>query len=418
MAAAEENESGQAYLANVSVTEAKIFDPEKDDTSHPETWATLAAGDYNEETHGKCEFYCPCCLEKGDKVRLRRPSGEYYQNIMFDVIDPETGDVMIDEATQQPVTENRRYFIPPRYSLYPMQRHTCDLASRLNNLSQVIKEQGGVVLNSSAGSYIVNLNIPAGQSHISNRPRIRLSDTDDFGAAMEGRTRRIHRPSGQSGSQSQGIREIKALAQMLDDTEFDKGQRQHVILRIGQQGMTLAEAYQSDPLTMYRNLYGQEHPQANMPHANHNHVALFRFRPIGDRKFWKRQEDGSMTVQGQAEQIHDRDGKLFYVSARINFQTESAFRTFEEEYRKNKERSFLVYTEHATVNTADYAAKKHRLDQDLDPHTTVFADTVVYSSAQMMPWAPRSPQLTLFDGFKSPGANDDTSHLDTEAYEM
>ncbi len=397
MIATEDNEAGKAYMANVSVTEARVFNPAFDDPSHPETWVTLSAHNYQEDFHGKCEFYCPCCLDQGDKVRLRKPSGEYYQSILFDVIDPETGDVMVDEATKQPVTENRRYYIPPRYSLYPMQRHTCDLGARLNNLSRVIKEQGGVVLNSAAGAYIVNLNIPAGQTKTSNRPRIKLTDAEDFSAAAEGKTRRIHRsPNNARSNHSTGVSHIDALAQMLDDTEFNKGQRQHILMRIGQQGMSLAEAYQGDPITMYRSLHEQERHQAHQVAANHNHVAIFRFRPIGDHKFWKRQQDGSMTVQGQAEQIRDRDGKLFYVSARINFQTEGAFQAFQA-LTKERERSFLVYTEHATVDLADHAAKKQRLDQNLDRHATVFADAIVFSTAQIMPWTPRSPQLALFN---------------------
>jgi len=423
MAVEAENEAGKAYLANVSVTEARVYNPLFDDPAHPETWVTLSARDYQDDLHGKCEFYCPCCLDKGDKVRLKKPSGEYYQSILFDVIDPETGDVMIDEATQQPVTENRRYFIPPRYSLYPMQRHTCDLAARLSNISKVVKEQGGVVLNSTAGAYIVNLNIPAGQSKISNRPRIRLSEGDDFTAAVEGRTRRIHRSSGDpTGHHSRGITNVQALAQMLDDTEFNKGQRQHLLMRIGQQGMSLAEAYHGDPLAMYRSLYERERPQAQQASANHNHVAIFRFRPIGDHKFWKKQEDGSMTVQGQAEQVRDRDGKLFYVSARVNFQTEGAFQAFQQAYTKNRERSFLVYTENAKVDLADHAAKKQRLDLNLDQHATVFVDTVVYNPAQMMPWSPRSPQLTLFEdldpGRKKGGDLADADASAPETYEM
>lgn len=420
MAAVPENEAGKAYMANVSVTEARVFNPLFDDPAHPENWVTLSARDYREDIHGKCEFFCPCCLDKGDKVKLRKPSGEYYQSILFDVVDPDTGDVMVDEATQQPVTETRRYFIPPRYSLYPMQRHSCDLAARLNNLSRVVKEQGGVVLNSEAGAYIVNLNIPAGQAKISNRPRIRLSDGDDFSAAAEGKTRRIHRSPNTGGAKTAGVSHIDALAQMLDDTEFNKGQRQHILMRIGQQGMSLAEAYHGDPITMYRSLYEQERPQAHQIGANHNHVAVFRFRPIGDHKFWKRQQDGSMTVQGQAEQIRDRDGKLFYVSARINFQTEGAFQAFQA-LTKDKERSFLVYTEHASVDLTDHAAKKQRLDQNLDHHATVFADAVVFNTAQMMPWSPRSPQLTLFEDL-SPDRESrglaDADAGDPETYEM
>lgn len=396
-----ENEAGKAYIAHVSVSEAKAFNPETDDPARPETWATVSASGFDEEKHGHNEFYCPCCLDKGDKVRLKKPSGGYYQNILFDVIDPKTRDVMKDAQTGEPVTESRRYFIPPRFSLYPLQRHTCDLAARLNDLSSVISQNNGLTLNSAAGAYIVNLNIPAGQTPINrHRPRINLTQTGDFAASADGEAslslRRIHRSHNvPSSARSQGISHVESLAKMLDSTEFDKGQREHVILRTGAQGVTLGQAYHGQPVEMYRALFGHERELTREGAKNHDQIALFHFKPIGDRRFWKKQEDGSTTVQGQAEQVYDKDGRHFYVSARINFQTETAFRAFEHAYRKDKERSFLVFTENATVDLVDYESKRKKLDSRQDDHATLFIDTVVFNTAQMTPWTPRSPQMTI-----------------------
>ncbi len=398
---AAENESGKAYIANVSVSEAKAFNPETDDPGQPETWASLAAADFNEKQHGQHEFYCPCCLDKGDKVRLKRPSGAYYQNIVFDVIDPKTREVMRDQETGEAVTENRRYFIPPRFSLYPMQRHTCDLATRLNDLASIIKQSNGLTLNSAAGAYIVNLNIPAGQTPIINRPRINLTQSRSFenvapGEDGPGMLHRIHRSqTAPPATRSQGVSHVQALAEMLDSTEFDKGQREHVILRTGAQGLTLKQAYNGQAVDMYRKLFERERQLTREGADNHNQIALFHFKPIGDRRFWKKQEDGSITVQGQAEQVYDKGGRHFYVSARINFQTESAFRAFEHAYRKDKERSFLVFTENASVDLGDYETKRARVDSGLDTHANVFIDTVVHNTAQITPWAPRSPQMTI-----------------------
>lgn len=396
-----ENEAGKAYIAHVSVSEAKAFNPATDDPGKPETWASLSASAFDEKKHGQHEFFCPCCLDKGDKVRLKKPSGGYYQNILFDVIDPETRDVMKDPQTGDPITESRRYFIPPRFSLYPLQRHSCDLGARLNDLSSIVRQNNGVTLNSAAGAYVVNLNIPAGQTPVNHhRPRINLTQAGDFassaGAENLSPLRRIHKPhTSPPSTRSQGINHVEALAQMLDSTEFDKGQRAHVILRTGAQGLTLAQAYHGQPVEMYRALFERERSLTREGADNHNQIALFHFKPIGDRKFWTKQEDGSTTVQGQAEQVRDKDGRHFYVSARINFQTETALRAFEQAYRKDKERSFLVFTETATVDLKDFEAKRKKLDSGQSRHETVFVDTVVFNAAQMTPWAPRSPQMTI-----------------------
>lgn len=58
-----ENEVGKAYIAHVSVSEAKAFNPATDDPAKPETWASLPASAFDEKQHGQHEFYCPCCLE-------------------------------------------------------------------------------------------------------------------------------------------------------------------------------------------------------------------------------------------------------------------------------------------------------------------------------------------------------------------
>ncbi|MCB1591776.1 MAG: hypothetical protein KDI90_04910 [Alphaproteobacteria bacterium] len=417
---AEESDIGKAHIANVSVSEARAFNPADDDPNEPESWETVSASDFNEEKHGQCQFYCPCCLDNGDKVRLKKPSGGYFQNILFDVIDPETQDVMTDPATGTPVTENRRYYIPPRYSLYPGQRHTCDLASRLRDLSATIRENGGLTLNSAAGAYILNINIPGGQELIRKRPRIYMTSAEDFDTAAGAdpnimTSRRIHRSQTNPPSKrSTGVLHVESLAKILDSTEFDKGQRKHVILRIGQDGITLDQAYHGKAVNLYRDLYEKESRVTREDAPNHNQVALFHFKPIGNRKFWTKDETGSMTVQSQAEQIHDNEGRHFYVSARLHFSNRETFRAFEQAYRKDGERSFLVFSEQATVDLEDFKNKKGRIDSRLDDHATVFVDIPVGDSAQIMPWAPRSPQMTFdFPGFNfgnNPTANDaDTS---------
>ncbi|PCJ99061.1 MAG: hypothetical protein COA45_06350 [Zetaproteobacteria bacterium] len=399
------NEAGKTYIANVSITEAVAFDPEHDNPDKPETWNTLEARDFDKDSHGHMKFFCPCCLDKGDMVKLKNPSGSYFQQITFDIVDRDTQEPVLDPTTHEPVTEARRYQIPPRYSLFPHEKHTCDLGEQQSQLSQSIKDHGGVVLNSATGTYIVNLNIPAGQEPTQrNRPRTTLTQDGGFNNAATNidtapARRQIHRSSNTPPKQhSHGVKTVQALADLLDSTEFDKGQRQAVLMRNGGQVITLEQAYHKNTVNMYRDLYHDERQDAGNPEKNHNHISLFRFRPNGIKKFWNRGADGSMSVLSHPEQVHDRDGNKFYVSTRLNFQTESTFEAFKEAYEAaetKEDRWFLIYSEHASVNLVEYDAEKQKLEKGTEQSADVHVTATIFSADQIMQWKPRSAQLML-----------------------
>lgn len=403
------NSASKTYVAKVAITEAVAFDSEHDNPDKPETWDLLAAKKFDKAEHGHLKFFCPCCLDKGDMVKLKNPSGAYYQSITFDLIDRDTRELIIDKSTNEPMTESRRYQIPPRFALFPHEKHTCDLGAQQNQLSQSIKDNGGVVLNSDAGSYIVNLNIPAGQTpRQRNRPRTTLTESRAFNnvathnAANIDNVRvqkRIHRSSNVPPKQhSKGVKTVQALAGLLDRTEFDKGQREAIILRNSGQLMTLEQAYQDNIVDMYRDLYKDESHTPQTMNENHNHIALFRFKPNGVKKFWNREKDGSMSVQSHPEQIHDKEGNKFYVSTRLNFQTESSFDTFNKAYEAATEKDdkwFLVYSEHASVSLAEYSGEKQKVTQGTEKSADVHITATVFNTDQFMQWTPRDPQIMI-----------------------
>ncbi len=401
------NSAGKTYVAKVAITEAVVFDADNDnaDNDNPETWDLLAAKEFNKEEHGHLKFFCPCCLDKGDMVKLKNPSGAYYQHITFDLVDRDTNELIIDKSTNETLTEVKRYEIPPRFTLFPHEKHTCDLGAQQSQLSQSIKDSGGVVLNSDAGTYIVNLNIPAGQEPSKrNRPRMTLTESGAFNNAATNidtarAKRQIHRTANTPPNQkSQGVKTVEALADLLDRTEFDKGQRETIILRNGGQLMTLDEVYQKNTINMYRELYKDEHKDFQDPEKNHNHIALFRFRPNGVKKFWNRETDGSMSVQSHPEQIHDKTGNKFYVSTHLNFQTESSFDAFNKAYDAATEKDdkwFLVYSEHASVSLAEYSGEKQKVAQGTEKSADVHITATVFNTDQFMQWTPRDPQLMI-----------------------
>lgn len=421
------NSAGFAYTANVSVTEAVVFNPDKDDPSDPNSWDILEADDFDKDAHGNCKFYCACCLDQqGELVRLKKPSGEYIQPVTFDLIDPETNEPIVDPETDAIVTDVRRYKIPARFTLFPGEAHRCDLGANQTDLSRTVRENGGTVLNSAAGAFIINLNIPAGQQSVNGRrARVPLSEMGEkFNAVtdgtsqsgLQGARRRIHRSSAaRSDPKSHGINSVEGLARLLDHTEFDKGARAGFIARIdGDQTVTLAELFHDNTLDLYRDLFKQAYQDQSNPSANPNHLALFRFRPNGNRKFWTREEDGSMTVPSQPEQIIDKQGRKMFVSTKVNFQTEGAFDAFKAAYEngeKAEERSFLVYSEHGHVNLNDFRAQRRALDAGYIKHGNIAVETAVFNAAQMVQWSPRSPQLMLDFGDDPDAHPDDGMRL-------
>ncbi len=425
MSETSQNNAGRVFLANVTIAEAVAFDPAKDDETKPDTWGLLAAKDFDKDVHGDMNFFCPCCLDNGDEVRLKRPTGGHLQPMTFDVVDPNTDEPIIDPATNDVQTITRRYEIPPRYSLYPGQKHSCDLGNQQNDLARTIKDNDGVTLNSASGTYLVNLNIPAGQRQIKrSNPKMSLTEAGTFNNAanpagtQQGLKRRLHTKSSSapSGPRSKGAKTVEALAQMLDATQFDQGQREAIILRNGRQEMTLAKTYHDDVVKLYRDLFKTEHAIKDDVGANHNQTSIFQFTPNGNKRFWTREDDGSYSVQSQTKQIRDPKGRKFYVSTKLNFQTDAAFEAFKETYEKatrGDDRSFLVYTENAFVSTFDHENARKRIDNGHDKHGDVHVHAKVFDADQMMKWSPIEPQLTLDFGQNDARKAQTPSHDDT-----
>ncbi len=417
MADGNPNEAGHLYVANVTLTEAVVFDPEKDDPNAPETWDVMAAEDFDKDSseHKHLQFYCPHCIENDDKIRLKKPSGERIQPLPFEVVDPQTDEPILDEKGE-PQIEFRRYLFPAHFSTWNGVDHTCDVVKHQQRLKDTLQDLDGIKLNPDEDVTILNLGIPAGQQKAQRRrPYVHLSN-DQFNPNSQDTEpkRRLHTSRKKPPSKlSRGVSDVADLARVLDDTQFDEGKRQSIVLRNGSQLMSLEQLHNDNVLDMYRDLYVRENAIINDPDANHNHLALFRFRPNGNRKFWHREQDGSMTVPSHPEQVRDKDGHLFYVSARINFQTEGAFQEFEKAYSNAKtpdERWFLVYTENANIDPFDHLEKKARLQRGLDKHAEVGLDTTVFQSSQIMQWTPRDPQLEIDFGnthFSRDAANED-----------
>tara|TARA_R110001592_G_scaffold3525_9_gene19867 strand:+ start:363 stop:1628 length:1266 start_codon:yes stop_codon:yes gene_type:complete len=417
--ATDPNEAGKIRVANVTLTEAVAFDPAHDDANAPETWKKIAANDFDPVAHKDMHFFCPCCLDNDDQVRLKKPAAQRIQSLPFDVIDPRTNEPVLD-ANEEPVLEYRRYLFPAHFSTWDKQTHSCDLVQQQHRLSQSLTDMGGITPNKDDGVTIINLGIPAGQAAEAHRrrPYVHLSTESGFNGAADGETtRRLHTSTRKpSRKLSHGASSVDDLAELLDHTEFDRGKREAIALRNGNQMVSLEQLYHENTLDMYRELFVREKKIMSDPDANHNHLALFRFRPNGNRKFWHRENDGSMTVESHPEQIRDKDGHLFYVSAHVNFQTESAFQAFEKSLKDGEtsdDRWFLAYTEHANVDPFDYAHKKAEMEKGNAKSATVHTSATVFNKGQMIQWVPQDPQMEIdFDtkferSAPPPSENDD-----------
>ena len=395
----EKNPAAIAFLAKVSIPEALAFDSQNTDhdPENPDTWDTLSAAKYDHKKHGHMTFYCPDCYkENGVRVRLKRPSGEFFQTISYCKVNLETGEIEIDE-NNEPVLIERRYKIPPRYTLFPGQEHGCSLIRQQAAFSQWTKDQGGSV-DSHNGTYTFNLNIPAGQK-ILYPPADLLKDQakDDFNQANADEVKKIPRTKRRrSAPQSHGIKTIEDLAGLLDATKFGVG-RDLIFLKIGPQKMPLSEIYFNNSIEAYRALYSKE--IHNKDPSNRNQIALFRFKPNLHRKYWKYENMGAIVIPSQAEQITDKHGRKYYVTTHLRLETPEIHRAFTEalkEMKKNKQKSFLIYSERAHVNLLHHQDELDRVDKMTTKHANVHVKAGIFTDKQFTQWPVIPRQIGLF----------------------
>ncbi len=385
-----QNQAGKARLASVSVHEALAYDPMRvdHDFNDPKTWDILDAEDYKKNIHGDMEFYCPCCFEEeGELVRLKRPSKEFYQTIL-----------------------SQRFKIPPRYTLWKDEKHGCSLERNQVAVSHLVKGFEGVV-DSHHGTKILNLNIPAGQESPQSLPFSNLKGKaeNNFNRASEAETkepRKRKSPAKPSDPHSTGVNTVERLAEVMDATEFDKTERDSILLRIGPQMMPLGDIYHEKNADMYRDLLLKEKARlarikGNVGNdTNINQVAIFQFQPNCHHKFWKHSKDGTPYIPSLSKKVTGKEGRIFYVTTRLRFETPSSYEAFKKALRsieETKDKKFLVYSEHAHVDYIKCQEIINRIDKYGEKRGNVYIKASVFSNQQFTQWKPPSPQMRLFD---------------------
>lgn len=395
------NEAGKLYIANVKITEAVAFDPDHDDPDKPDSWKLISAGDFDPIEHKKFIFYCSCCLDKGDKVRLRKPTTNEkdIRSILFDLIDPETKKPSLGEDGKS-MSENRRYLFPQHFLTWSGETHGCGIVKHQQRLSKSLWDSDAITIDKESDVKIINLNIPAGLEPINKveGPNADIEAEHYFNTAAPAVRYRIHVPENRPPHRySRGVKSVQGLAELIDNTQFDIGKRASIILRNGNQRPPLSSIYHETAKGLYKDLYSSEREIFGDLNANHKHIALLRFRPKG-YSFWKKELDGSVSIPSQYEKVTDNKRNKFNVSTRINFQPE-AFKVFKKEYEavNKKDREFLVYTEHASVNISAHTRKINELQKGNKKTSTVaYTEAKVFSEKQVMQWVPKLPkQLTI-----------------------
>ncbi|MBI1300550.1 MAG: hypothetical protein GC137_02730 [Alphaproteobacteria bacterium] len=389
------NRSGKAYQAKPAITTALAFDPEKDDFENPIMWASLEAKDFDPKQHDHLKFFCPGCMENGKAVQLKKPTKKFVQNIPFDVLDRGTGKHIRDHLGN-PVTDSRRYEIPARFTLYPGEKHGCDAAVKQAKFAAEARKRGAVTLHSGDGVRLLNLNIPAGQKL--DEPRPASKGRQDFGRAS-GTTVRIHTTGDRQPQQhSEAVKSVRDLAVLLDETVDTPDLRETTYLRNGTQTIPLSALYDDNALDLYRALFILERRNGNSPDANHNNIAAFLFDPSADQKrYWKRYGNDkvghSVIVTSRKERVEDRDGNTFEVAIRVKFPNISVYNSFRAAYASapENERRFLIYSEEATVNLAEWEAQKANAAKGAKSKALVHVNVTIREPAQLMKWIPKEP---------------------------
>lgn len=372
--------SSKIHTARVTNPVAVPYDPETDEWCEP-----IRAEDFDPKTHGHCEFYCPDCLEKGEKARLKKPSSAREQHIRIQIYNRETGEPVIDPQTGQKVAFYQQWHIPAHFSLWAGQKHGCDKGIGHERLRHISKKNGGFSYDSNLGLYTYNLDIPTGTA---KPPTQRKPSVLKEAFPKERNARKSSAKS--YPKRSEGIRSVAELAKLLEASAFDPEMRAGQLMRLGNEIIALSDLYVESPAALFK----QRYKQPDTP-------LLCRFKPIGNRKFWQGREDGRWQITGQAEKTAGRDGNIYYPSMRLILTVE-AYREFHKQF-KTGQKSFLVFADDVTANLNSQhfgqAANWETLRTRKPENRSVFVDIAVNNPAQFIPWSPPCPQATLDLGF-------------------
>lgn len=398
------NEEDGPNIAKVALQEAVAFDPDSDDPDDTNSWELMNANDFDPEEHKHFEFYCSCCLDKKQKVRLRKPSPAGERELLFDVLDRKTKKPLIDDFGD-PVIIRRNFLFPARFSTWKKEKHVCDIVKKQRKLNEALKESGATEIDTESELTLIDLNIDTEPDPFekNRRPFTYLSPKKQFNGDAPSKPNRpneykLHISGNTQHIKNQGVSSVKDLARLLDKTEFDLSQRRTILLKNDGIIQSLDNLYHRKNIKMYRALYKKELKVLGDIDADHNNTTLSRFKTKKDLSDRQPNSDGSVSITSKIEKIRDQNGRSFNVATRLNFQNAEAFQEFQRIHNstKNKEeRGFLIYSEHSTVNVAKHRDQRGKIDSG-EKNATVYIEATIYNKDQVMQWSPRKPkQLTI-----------------------
>ncbi len=201
-----------------------------------------------------------------------------------------------------------------------------------------------------------------------------------------------HHPKPRPEPLSYGLRTIKDLAQILDNTAFDAGMRGMIHFRKGPIVLPLEKMFYDSPLALFR----QEHARAKEGHTAM--PVLAQFKPIKTGEF---RSNTDLTITGRAERARGIDGQDYYPSIKIKFTDEDLYKKTVDTMRAERAPSFLIYGQ-AHVDLEEFRQNKTDIHSRAAKHNGVFVHVKIENSDQIMAWAPRSAQMDLTEKMHLP----------------
>jgi len=238
------------------------------------------------------------------------------------------------------------------------------------------------------GVFTFNLNIPTDTVAAPLRQNRSTLYPRFFAAAQDPSSKEKHPPR----KLSEGLNSVKAMAKLLDETEFNHAYRDKMLFRNGTTALSLSDLYKSDSIKFFNEM------EARARDGLKPRPTLIEFKPLAAREFHSR---SNLTIQGLPSYLMN-NGHRESRSMMLHCTDVSMYKQITQAIYGG-ERSFLIYSDSAFVDLMEVAQKEKDIKGGTAKNKTFFVNIPVASPEQIHAWQPM-PALLSHIAYAKPAA--------------
>ncbi len=357
----------------VQMTHARTFNPQTGE------WGEISAKAYREkkekyralEDAGQLECHCPDPRCSG--VRLSHHDGH------MQMFYGDRGSYQLD--------------IPSHFQRWPgtaAHHPDCEIVKQYGAYQGTMRDLGALSLGH--GAFIVNLNFPTTHSEGPvRRPRNILGG--EFRVATTRETK--DSPPREKRVLSHGIKNLNAMAAMIEQAAYDNHFRRNILFRRGSEIFSLEQLYQETPLALFRR--AQQVDNQNKAYAR----ALTVFQPAAPREFWQIEKHGPGKIMGQPDVVKGRDGYNHHVAMALHVENRALYYDLKKMFREGF-KSFLLYSDKIHIDRAEIRERNAMAGKGAGQRAFM-VHVHVTRPEQIVPWTAPPAQKPFDFGDSMPG---------------